>query len=169
MSSQLLLYLVDCKWTEFSSWSSCSKSCGGGQMSRQKTVLRNETNGGVACSGPAKESRNCNTDPCSGKWWNIYYYFIGIMNTIKHTICSPNILNSNNISTTYETLLVHNMAADNIIISAKEWMYSIYNNHSFSIWLRVGPIFAVILGMIIKALCFCAFGDGAMNENVIAG
>ena len=41
-------------------------------MSRQKTILRKETNGGVACSGPAKEFRNCNTDPCSGKLWRIY-------------------------------------------------------------------------------------------------
>ena len=80
----LLLYLVDCKWNEFSGWSVCSKSCGGGQMSRQRTVLRKQAHGGVDCSGPAKEIQNCSTHPCPGKCWEIYNYFIIVMTIIIH-------------------------------------------------------------------------------------
>jgi len=52
----------------YSSWStygSCSKSCGGGQQSRiRKCNNPTPTNGGSQCSGVASESKNCNTQPC---------------------------------------------------------------------------------------------------------
>ena len=73
--SLLLLYLVDCKWNEFSEWSACSKSCGGGQSSRQRTVLSKEAHGGVACSGLAKEILNCNLHPCPGERWTSYIFY----------------------------------------------------------------------------------------------
>jgi len=52
----------------YSSWStygSCSKSCGGGQQSRtRKCNNPTPANGGSQCSGVSSESKNCNTQPC---------------------------------------------------------------------------------------------------------
>jgi Spondin-like TSP1 domain/Thrombospondin type 1 domain len=54
---------VDCKVGDWSSWSSCSKACGGGQQTRSRAVTTQEAHGGAAC--PAlNETQSCNTQGC---------------------------------------------------------------------------------------------------------
>ena len=61
--------VVNCTW---SSWSvgSCSKSCGGGMLTktRSKTVV--EANGGT-CDGQSSENEICNTQNCPGRMFFI--------------------------------------------------------------------------------------------------
>ena len=57
---------VNCIWSNWSNWDSCSKSCGNGirTRSRSKTVL--EKYGG-SCSGQASNSQSCIIKDCPGK------------------------------------------------------------------------------------------------------
>ncbi|KFP81053.1 ADAMTS-like 2, partial [Apaloderma vittatum] len=56
-------------WGEWSSWSTCSRSCGGGVMSRERHCLRQrlqmpqETNS-TMCAGQAKHYQLCQQQPC---------------------------------------------------------------------------------------------------------
>ena len=56
------------EWTEWSPWSECSASCGGGKRKRGREcanpVLRN---GRLICDGSSYEDEICNADPCP-KW-----------------------------------------------------------------------------------------------------
>ncbi|XP_031566331.1 uncharacterized protein LOC116301419 [Actinia tenebrosa] len=52
-------------WTEWSSWSSCSVSCGGGSQSRTRTCTNPPpSNGGSNCDGPSSETQECGTITC---------------------------------------------------------------------------------------------------------
>ncbi|XP_062714042.1 semaphorin-5A [Aedes albopictus] len=50
-------------WGEWSSWNSCSTSCGGGQQFRTRSCEK-----GGECDGINKMARACNTQPCKGEW-----------------------------------------------------------------------------------------------------
>ena len=59
---------VDCEVGPWSDWSSCSKSCGGGEQTRRREVITPAANGGAACTTLA-ETRVCNPqapNPCGG-------------------------------------------------------------------------------------------------------
>ena len=62
---------VDCQGN-WSNWSSCSKSCGGGTQSRNWTTTTQPQNGGASCPSPSTENRDCNTQgckvDCEGYW-----------------------------------------------------------------------------------------------------
>jgi len=56
--------LEDCQrqcaeWTEWGSWSSCTKSCGSGYRYKQRYCLH-----GFTCEGPPDLRERCNTEPC---------------------------------------------------------------------------------------------------------
>ena len=53
---------VDCKTNAFGAWSTCTKSCGTGSMSRSRSQVE-PTLGGKACPHYA-ETRGCNTHNC---------------------------------------------------------------------------------------------------------
>jgi len=55
---------VDCHLAEWSHWSNCSASCGGGQMTRERDILTFGAYGGKACTDELKEIKGCNTDAC---------------------------------------------------------------------------------------------------------
>ena len=55
---------VDCEWGPYGEWSSCSKTCGGGETSRTRQVMVPESNGGQACEGEETETKTCNTELC---------------------------------------------------------------------------------------------------------
>ena len=56
----------DCVWGPWSTWLSCSKTCGGGIETRSRIKTKAEQNGGN-CSGSRSDSKPCNTQPCAGK------------------------------------------------------------------------------------------------------
>ena len=58
------LVTLDCEWGPYEAWSTCSKTCGSGQMSRSRSVYRTAANGGKECHGNATEKMNCNEQSC---------------------------------------------------------------------------------------------------------
>ena len=74
----LLIVTVDCDWTSWSDWSSCSKTCGAGvrEKSRQvKTTAQNDGSPinlrfGSPCSGSARQTESCNIQECPGNTSN---------------------------------------------------------------------------------------------------
>ena len=60
---------VDCLFTDWSDWSECSATCGGGTQTRTRLVLVYPKDGGDAC--PAlSDSQSCNTQECTGACCN---------------------------------------------------------------------------------------------------
>ncbi|XP_062621236.1 A disintegrin and metalloproteinase with thrombospondin motifs adt-1-like isoform X2 [Saccostrea cucullata] len=62
---------TDGSWTDWTAWSTCSTSCGGGTESRTRNCSNPApSGGGNKCVGDHKESRNCSTSPCivDGAW-----------------------------------------------------------------------------------------------------
>ena len=66
--------LVNCLWSSWSDWSSCSKTCGGGVKERSKQVKTPAQNGGSQCQGSAKQTDSCNDQTCLGKFKNLLYF-----------------------------------------------------------------------------------------------
>jgi len=56
---------VDCKVEDWSSWTKCSATCGGGTKTRGRGVVQEAGNGGVPCPALGEEE-SCNTDQCPG-------------------------------------------------------------------------------------------------------
>ena len=57
---------VDCEWDGFGEWTGCSKSCGGGEKTRTRTVKTIAQHGGNPCVGDSTEAQSCNMDLCPG-------------------------------------------------------------------------------------------------------
>ncbi|XP_077410354.1 SCO-spondin [Vanacampus margaritifer] len=55
---------VGCLLSEWSSWSECSATCGGGLSTRNKTILQEAEPGGAACAGPLEQHTVCNSNSC---------------------------------------------------------------------------------------------------------
>ena len=53
-----------CTVTNYDDWSTCSRSCGTGIMTRTREVQQGQQNGGTECP-PLTDARTCNTDPNS--------------------------------------------------------------------------------------------------------
>ena len=67
---------VDGAWTGWSGWNQCTKTCGGGVMSRTRTCTDPvPTNGGQNCVGSASETLSCNTGTCPDLRKLIQEYF----------------------------------------------------------------------------------------------
>ncbi|XP_048586559.1 uncharacterized protein LOC5521005 [Nematostella vectensis] len=56
---------VDGNFTEWTSWSTCTRTCGAGTQWRMRTCTKPPpANGGLNCSGPANQTQECETQPC---------------------------------------------------------------------------------------------------------
>ena len=62
----VFLFPEDCVWGRWSTWGSCSKTCGGGTETRSRRKKKRQQNGGN-CPGSRSERNNCNTQSCPGK------------------------------------------------------------------------------------------------------
>ena len=68
LAESQLTISVNGGWTNFGSWSECTKTCGTGTQSRNRTCTNPAPQyGGADCTGDAEESRDCNTQPCPSK------------------------------------------------------------------------------------------------------
>ena len=67
MSTTVSFYVsVNCEWESWGSFSSCTKTCGGGTMHRTRSKSREEEFGGT-CTGKSREEKTCNNQDCPGK------------------------------------------------------------------------------------------------------
>ena len=59
---------MDGGWTQWSSWSSCSKTCGVGSRTRTRTCTNPApVGGGADCVGTNNRTKSCNEFGCPGK------------------------------------------------------------------------------------------------------
>jgi hypothetical protein len=56
---------IDCRFGNWSGWSTCSKRCGGGVQDRVRQVVLQAERGGAPCDGGHREQRQCNAQVCS--------------------------------------------------------------------------------------------------------
>ena len=54
---------IDGKWSEYSEWSTCTRTCGGGVQYRERSCDSPTPQfGGLHCTGEDKEYKMCNTE-----------------------------------------------------------------------------------------------------------
>ena len=68
--ARIFYFLVNCQWSTWESWQSCSVSCGEGTQQRTRTKSVEAQNGGSECPGSHYEIQNCNTNSCQPKCAN---------------------------------------------------------------------------------------------------
>lgn len=56
-------FLVNCQWSNWSAWGSCTRSCGSGTQKSTRSKTVQESNGGT-CSGLSEKSQSCNNQGC---------------------------------------------------------------------------------------------------------
>merc|ERR1711974_319166 len=56
---------IDCAWSRWAQWSSCSKSCGGGTKTRSRAKQIEAKDGGKECLGSSSVTKSCNTKTCA--------------------------------------------------------------------------------------------------------
>ncbi|EDO28041.1 predicted protein, partial [Nematostella vectensis] len=69
----------DGNFTEWTKWTTCTRTCGTGAQMRMRTCTNPApANGGLNCSGPANQTQECSKQPCpvDGNWteWSTWSY-----------------------------------------------------------------------------------------------
>ena len=59
--NQNIISVIDCQWSLWSSWSSCSVSCGRGQREKSRSTQNLARNGGKDCVGASRNTQSCST------------------------------------------------------------------------------------------------------------
>ena len=67
MLIRLFLDPVNCVWDQWGEWSKCTKTCGMGSNSRNRSIAIEASNGGMDCSGETDMTMSCNEGECIGK------------------------------------------------------------------------------------------------------
>jgi len=57
---------IDCVVSKWTSWTTCSATCDGGEKQRKRTILQEPKHGGFACKEALVETHECGRDPCIG-------------------------------------------------------------------------------------------------------
>ena len=65
--SRPFAFSVDCKWSEWAAWDSCSESCGFGTRQRSRNFSQEAAHGGSNCTGELVSTQVCNARPCRGR------------------------------------------------------------------------------------------------------
>jgi len=55
---------IDCVWSAYGPWTSCSASCDGGWQRQERSIVVYPQNNGRNCEGGSFLERVCNTVPC---------------------------------------------------------------------------------------------------------
>ena len=66
----LTMFLVPCVWDAWGDWSTCSKTCGGGDQTRTRIIKQEEEFLGAPCQGDKLETRSCASNQCPGRHSN---------------------------------------------------------------------------------------------------
>jgi len=62
---------VDGEWGQWGAWSKCSKNCGVGKRQRSRSCDNPvPVYGGHYCAGDKVETADCNTQYCTGEYFN---------------------------------------------------------------------------------------------------
>ena len=60
----MIHFLVPCEFDEWSEWSTCSQSCGGGVKTRTRKIKQLEDFGGAPCKANTTETGPCALNEC---------------------------------------------------------------------------------------------------------
>jgi hypothetical protein len=55
---------INCQLSEYGGWGDCSRTCGGGQMVKHRSINRHSAFGGVVCPNSLTLIKECKTNPC---------------------------------------------------------------------------------------------------------
>ena len=82
--NDLILALVNCDWTDWTT-GSCSKTCGGGFQLKRRTKVNSE-HGGKDCEGDSfsVETESCNLNKCPGDQRFIFNLTTLVLKIIYH-------------------------------------------------------------------------------------
>ena len=69
---------MNCKLGDWEEWSECSKECGNGTRTSNRSKLMKAAHGGEDCIGNITKSENCNEHPCDGNHFGILPIFLKI-------------------------------------------------------------------------------------------
>ena len=79
----LFALTVNCTWSDFGGWSSCSKTCGEGDQTRTRIILNAASHGGNDCTGADEDRRACKIKKCPGKM-KVYLEYMSNFNSYNH-------------------------------------------------------------------------------------
>lgn len=64
---------VNGNWAPWSTWSTCTDTCGGGSQTHTRTCTNPAPAwGGMTCAGDDEETTGCNSNPCPSKFFIFY-------------------------------------------------------------------------------------------------
>ena len=78
--------LVDCAWETWSTWGTCSVTCGGGTQQRNRNKTQEALFGGIDCVGNDTETQNCSTNGCPGNAQYLYNHINLNFNTMHNLL-----------------------------------------------------------------------------------
>ena len=62
-----------CVFAQWSTWSACSATCGGGKQAETRGIATEPACGGAPCSGDVTKIQDCNIDPCPCEFYSVQH------------------------------------------------------------------------------------------------